>query len=114
VSDASLIELSDVGVQYPNGVWAVDHISFQIFKTDLVGFIGPNGAGKTTLIGVILGLIRPTSGSVTLFGESISAKNLRRVGYVPQVLESTVSGFPATVLETVLFGRVPHTGLKRL
>jgi zinc transport system ATP-binding protein len=113
VWDASLIELSNVGVQYPNGVWAVEHISLRISKNDLVGFIGPNGAGKTTLIGVILGLIRPTSGAVTLFGESISTKNLRRVGYVPQVLESTAHGFPATVFETVMFGRVPHAGLLR-
>ena len=113
MSDARLIELNNVGVQYPNGVWAVSHISFRVFKNDLVGFIGPNGAGKTTLIGVILGLIRPTSGTVTLFGEPISIRNLRRIGYVPQVLESTTSGFPATVLETVMLGRVPHAGLLR-
>ena len=76
-----------------------------------MGLIGPNGAGKTTLLSVILGLIKPDSGVVKLFGEPISNKNLRRVGYVPQALHSTAVGFPSTVFETVLFGRVPRAGL---
>ncbi len=108
---ASIVECDDVVVQYPNGVRALDHISLAIDRKDLVGLIGPNGAGKTSLLSVILGLIRPDSGVVRLFGEPISNKNLRRVGYVPQALHSTAVGFPSTVSETVLFGRVPRAGL---
>jgi zinc transport system ATP-binding protein len=111
MSDASVIELDDVEVRYPNGIQALDHVSLEVFKNDLVGLIGPNGAGKSTLIGVILGFIKPTSGVANLFGESISPKNLRRVGYVPQILHSTALGFPGTVLETVLFGRIARAGL---
>ena len=76
---ARVVECDDVVVQYPNGVRALDHISLAIEKKDLVGLIGPNGAGKTTLLSVILGLIKPNSGVVKLFGEPISNKNLRRV-----------------------------------
>jgi zinc transport system ATP-binding protein len=111
MSDASVVELDDVGVRYPNGVQALDHITLQIFRNDLVRLIGPNGAGKSTLIGVVIGLIKPTSGVARLFGESISAENLRRVGYVPQAFQSTANEFPATVFETVLFGRVQRVGL---
>ena len=109
--DANIIELDDVGVQYPNGVQALNHITLEIFKNDLMGLIGPNGAGKSTLISVILGLIKPSSGIIKLFGEPVSLKNLRRVGYVPQFLQSSAGEFPATVFETVLLGRVPRVGL---
>jgi zinc transport system ATP-binding protein len=108
---ARIVECDDVVVQYPNGVRALDHISLTIDRKDLVGLIGPNGAGKTSLLNVILGLIKPDSGAVRLFGEPVSNNNLRRVGYVPQALHSTAVGFPATVFETVLFGRVPRAGL---
>lgn len=111
MSDAKPIaELSDIVVEYPNGVRALDSISLTIWEKDLIGLIGPNGAGKSTLLSVILGLTRPTSGTVKLFGEPISSKNLRRVGYVPQTVQSSIADFPATVSETVLFGRVPKAG----
>ncbi len=111
MSAAKVIQLEDLGVQYPNGVQAISHISLDIAKNDFAGLIGPNGAGKSTLIGVILGLIKPTSGVAKLFGEPVSTKNLRRVSYVPQTLQSTITGFPGTVFETVLFGRVARAGL---
>jgi zinc transport system ATP-binding protein len=111
MSDVKVIQLEDVGVQYPNGVQALSHISLEISKNDFVGMIGPNGAGKSTLIGVTIGLIKPTSGVAKLFGEPVSTGNLRRVSYVPQMLQSTAIGFPGTVFETVLFGRVARTGL---
>jgi len=110
MSDANVIQLIDVVVDYSNGVRALDHLSLDVSKNDIVGLIGPNGAGKSTLLGVMLGLVKPNSGTVRLFGEPISSKNLRRVGYVPQNLQSA-NEFPATVVETVLLGRVPRTGL---
>lgn len=110
MSDAKIIEFSDVVVEYPNGVRALDHISLEVARKDIVGLIGPNGAGKSTLLGVMLGLIKPNSGTIRLFGEPISLKNLRRVGYVPQNLQTT-NAFPATVQETVLLGCVPRLGV---
>ena len=106
-----IVELEDVRVDYPGGVQAIDQINLQIFEKDIIGLIGPNGAGKSTLLGVILGLIKPSEGSVNLFGEAIKPKNLRLVGYVPQKAQLTDSNFPATVDETVLLGRIPGAGL---
>jgi len=112
MSDAKpVVELSDIVVQYPNGVVALDHISLNFYEGDLVRLIGPNGAGKSTLLSIILGLTRPTSGGAKLFGEPISSANLRRVGYVPQTMQSSATAFPATVFETVLLGRIPRAGL---
>jgi zinc transport system ATP-binding protein len=105
------VELSDIAVQYPNGVIALDKINLEIFDRDLIGLVGPNGAGKSTLLSVILGLIKPTRGTVKLFGDPVSPQNLSRVGYVPQKAQATDANFPATVFEIVLMGRVPQVGM---
>src|SRR5579859_3762443 len=61
---------------------AVDHLSFAVEPGRITGFLGPNGAGKTTTMRLILGLDRPTSGSVTVFGKPFSelAWPMREVG----------------------------------
>jgi len=64
-------------------VRAVDGISIEVTRNQILGFLGPNGSGKTTTIGMILGLIHPTGGTVTLFGRPISPTSpepLRKVG----------------------------------
>ena len=66
---------------------AVDHISFTIPRRQIFGFLGPNGAGKTTTIRMLLGLIKPTSGTATVLGFEIlrQAEEIRkRVGYMSQ------------------------------
>ena len=50
---------------------AVDGISFAVREGEIFGFLGPNGAGKTTTIRMLLGLLRPTSGSATVLGYDI-------------------------------------------
>ena len=69
--------------KYYGQVHAVENISFTLTKGEIFGFLGPNGAGKTTTIGMILGLIFPTSGTVEVFGQPITPTQnatLRRVG----------------------------------
>jgi zinc transport system ATP-binding protein len=110
-STNAVVELEKVGVRYSNGFQALVDVTLHVYKADFLGLIGPNGSGKTTMIGTILGLIKNTSGSVKLFGEPLSRKNLRRVGYVPQKTMLSDTIFPSTVFETVLMGRVVHTGL---
>lgn len=64
-------------------VRAVDSLSLHVTRGKVYGFLGPNGSGKTTTIGMILGLLHPTSGTVRLFGELVTPLNtrsLRRVG----------------------------------
>ncbi|MCX7918858.1 MAG: ABC transporter ATP-binding protein [bacterium] len=66
---------------------AVDHISLQVKKGSIYGFLGENGAGKTTTIKMMLGLLKPTDGTVEVLGynplkDSVAIK--KRVGYVPE------------------------------
>jgi len=53
---------------------AVDSISFQVQRNEIVGLLGPNGAGKTTTISMVLGILQPTSGSIAIEGIDISAR----------------------------------------
>ncbi len=108
-----IVELRDLSVRYSNGVLALDRITLDVNDRDLIGLIGPNGAGKSTLLSVILGLIKPASGSVKLFGDRVLAKNLKYVGYVPQKAQAQDPNFPFTVFETVMLGRTARTRLLR-
>jgi ABC-2 type transport system ATP-binding protein len=66
---------------------AVDAISFDIQRGEIFGFLGPNGAGKTTTIRILLGLLRPTSGSAAVLGYDVvrQAKQIRKhIGYMSQ------------------------------
>jgi len=56
------------------GLAAVNDVSFQIGRDEIVGLIGPNGAGKTTLIRCLLGILKPDSGKVTFKGENITRR----------------------------------------
>ena len=65
---------------------AVDGIDLAVPRGELFGLLGPNGAGKTTSIRMIAGILRPTSGSVTIGGIDIQARPLEakaRLGYIP-------------------------------
>ncbi len=77
----------------------------------LSAVVGPNGAGKSTLIKAILGLVRPASGRVTIFGEPLSRVR-KRVGYVPQ-RETVDWDFPIDALGVVLMGRYGRLGWLR-
>jgi zinc transport system ATP-binding protein len=77
-------------------------VNFSIERSDFVAMIGPNGAGKTTLAKLILGLLKPTAGSVSVFGLP-PEKGCRYVGYVPQY-SSFDPQFPIRVIDVVLMG----------
>jgi ABC-2 type transport system ATP-binding protein len=66
-------------------VEAVKGVSFEVHAGDIFGFLGPNGAGKTTTIKMLTGLISPTAGRASIFGESIpSPRAMERVGFMPE------------------------------
>ncbi len=63
---------------------AVNDVSFSLPAGSIYGFLGPNGAGKTTTIRMILEIIKPTRGSITVLGESSALKVRQRIGYLPE------------------------------
>jgi len=90
-----------------NGSEALKDVCFTVNPGDYVGICGPNGSGKSTLIKVILGLLRPESGEVSLLGTpQTSFQQWERIGYLPQGLQFFNPHFPATVDEVVRLGRL--------
>ena len=67
---AGLIAVQELTKVFRGGVRAVDRLSFTVEPGSVTGFLGPNGAGKTTTLRMVLGLVRPTSGSATIGGQA--------------------------------------------
>lgn len=100
---SNVIEFQDVSKTYPNGTEALKEIDVSINEGEVVGLIGPNGAGKTTTVKLLLGLLKPTSGIVKLWGEhsyTLSSKTKKRIGFL---LEDKGLYENLTVEENVLF-----------
>ena len=91
----------DVSFAYGN-VPVLEGADFDIFPGESVCVVGPNGGGKTTLLKLILGLLQPASGSLTVLGSPPQAGR-GRVGYVPQLLDFDPL-FPMTARDVVLTG----------
>jgi len=108
-----IIELDHVDVTYQD-LLVLDDVSLKVPSGSFLAIIGPNGAGKTTLLQVILGLVRPASGKVKVFGKSPADLDgeRRRIGYVPQIMSVDLN-FPVSVRELVLMGRYGRVGLLR-
>lgn len=90
-----LLDADDISVFY-NGQVVIDDISLCIHQGEFIGIIGPNGAGKTTLLRALLGLIKPTEGTVT--------KDHHTLGYVPQRGNTYNNTLPISVMEVVKLG----------
>lgn len=107
--DAPTLELVDVSVRY-DGTPALEEVALRVERGDQVAVVGPNGAGKSTLFNVITGILRPTRGTVTIYGSG--PRGHICVGYVPQ--RNRIDWrFPVTVRDVVLMGRVGRIGLFR-
>ncbi|HSW66317.1 MAG TPA: metal ABC transporter ATP-binding protein [Bacillota bacterium] len=101
---STTIELKDISFAYNHGP-TLEHISLKINSGDYVGVIGPNGGGKTTLIKLLLGLLKPASGQILLWGTPLAQfKDWHKIGYVPQRVDSTDFKLPISVQEVVSFG----------
>ena len=72
----AIIEVNNLVKQFKNSL-AVNNLSFKINKGTIIGLLGPNGCGKTTTMGMMLGLIKPTSGAVFINGQDIENEKNR-------------------------------------
>jgi zinc transport system ATP-binding protein len=95
------VEINKLSLQI-GGMSILENINLSINDKDFIALIGPNGGGKSSLLKIILGLIKPTTGRVQVFGRS-PPKALDLIGYLPQHV-SFDPDFPITVFETVLSG----------
>ena len=77
------LSLSSVSKSFA-GKPAVTDVSFTVKPGEIIGFLGPNGAGKTTTLRMALGLIKPDSGTVELFGETPGEAAFGRIGFLPE------------------------------
>jgi len=86
VSSQPIVELRDIVKRY-NEILAVDHVDLSVKSGEIFGLLGPNGSGKSTSLKMLLGLVQPDSGSVSVMGinvqkDPVAAKRL--IGYIPE------------------------------
>lgn len=108
-SGQPIVRAVDLSVRYESG-YALDRVSFEVYKGERLAVVGPNGAGKSTLFKVIAGILPPTGGRIEIYGGAPGEHIC--VAYVPQ--RSVVDWrFPVTVYDVVMMGRVGRIGLLR-
>ncbi|MCD6569477.1 MAG: ABC transporter ATP-binding protein [Deltaproteobacteria bacterium] len=103
----TLIKLEDISFAYPGGGPVLDNLNFSLTRGERVGLIGPNGSGKTTLFYIIMGLLKPASGRIKVFGKTVCEEKAFR--YVREKIgllfqDSDDQLFSPTVIEDVAFG----------
>lgn len=99
----TIIQMEDVWFSF-NGQPVLREVNLRVPQDDFLVVIGPNGGGKTTMLKLMLGLLNPTRGTVSVFGEPPSRVS-HRIGYVPQNVHINKE-FPVSVLDVVLMGRL--------
>ena len=102
-----VILLSGISFTYPGGRTVLNNLDFEFFTGDRVGLIAPNGSGKTTFLHLIMGLNKPSSGYMELFGKKMQSdvdyeEVRRRIGLLFQDPDDQL--FSPTVIEDVAFG----------
>src|SRR5210317_2550472 len=106
------ISINNLSKVYDNGFKALNNVSLKVKQGEILAMLGPNGAGKTSLISIICGIVKPTSGTVTIDNYEI-IKDYRetrsRIGLVPQELnlESFETVFDTVSYSRGLYGKAP-------
>jgi zinc transport system ATP-binding protein len=103
----SVIDIKNVSFSYDKQM-ILENINLSVEEKDFLAIIGPNGGGKSTLLKLILGIIKPQKGSISVLGK-VPSKSLTHIGYVPQNTNVNTD-FPIKVIEVVMMG---HVGTKR-
>ena len=104
------IEVKDVWFSY-DGQPVLRAVNLRIKQGEFLAILGPNGSGKTTLLKLMLGIVKPSLGTVRVLGQE-PASVADRIGYVPQ--DTNVNkDFPISVMDVALMGRLGHAGRSR-
>jgi cobalt/nickel transport system ATP-binding protein len=103
----TLINLKDITFSFPGGAPVLEELNFELHDHEKVGLIGPNGSGKTTLFHIIMGLLKPGSGRIEIFGREVREDRdfrpvRQKIGLLFQDADDQL--FSPTVLEDVAFG----------
>ncbi len=104
----AVISLDTVSFSY-GGPMVLEDICLEVASGEFLGVVGPNAGGKSTLLKIILGLLTPTSGRVTVLGRA-PAEGRAAIGYVPQK-PTFQHDFPISVEQAVLMGRLGKTAV---
>lgn len=98
-----IIKIENLSFSYQNAP-ILSHVNLYVNKGEFIGLIGPNGGGKTTLLKLMMGFLKPTQGTIRVFGNPpYNARSNSHIGYVPQTLRFDRL-FPISVFEVVLSG----------
>ncbi len=107
IQNTSILHLENVSFSYPGRGRVLNNVCLTVNRGDRIGLVGPNGSGKTTLFHIIMGLLKPTSGTIEFFGAPVKTDNdfrqvYKTVGLLFQ--DSDDQLFSPTVIEDVAFG----------
>ncbi len=99
------IHLKDVSFRYaPEGPWVLRHLDLRLERGARIGFVGTTGSGKSTLLDIVMGLLEPTEGMLTVDGQSITAQNQpawqAHISHVPQ----SIFLADCSIAENIAFG----------
>ena len=102
-----IIQLENIAFSYAGGKPVLDNLCFTLEEGTKLGLIGHNGSGKTTMLHIIMGLLKPSSGTIRVFGKPIETKKdfldvRRKIGFLFQDADDQL--FCPTVLEDIAFG----------
>jgi cobalt/nickel transport system ATP-binding protein len=115
----AIVSVKDVKFNYPAGVNALKGVSLEVNQGERLALLGPNGSGKSTLILLIAGLLMPSKGEITVFGEKTTSKDFQklrsRIGIVFQDPDDQL--FTPSVIEDVEYGpknlKIPEEDVKQ-
>lgn len=103
----NIIEIKDLDFSYESNMPVLENVNLTFCELESACIVGPNGGGKSTLLYLLLGLLKPNRGSISIFGKApVEAR--QDIGYMPQYIQLDHE-FPVCVLEVILMGRL-HSG----